>query len=78
MVARVLTAWWGLLWCWAITGTLDPVRGLTGLTTLFVASNVIGGMSVRAAVAYWSMIRWTLWCWCVNCSVVGQILVRVF
>jgi hypothetical protein len=36
---------------WAFTGTLDPVRGLTGLTTLDVATNSIGGMSVRRAVA---------------------------
>ncbi len=34
----------------AITGTLDPVRNLTGLTTLYLDINSIGGMSVRAAV----------------------------
>ena len=34
----------------AITGTLDPVRNLTGLTELDVSTNSIGGMSVRTAV----------------------------
>jgi hypothetical protein len=32
------------------TGTLDPVRNLTGLTYLVLYSNSIGGMSVRTAV----------------------------
>ncbi len=35
----------------AITGTLDPLRNLTGLTYLDLTSNRIGGMSVRTAVA---------------------------
>ena len=35
---------------WAITGTLDPVRNLTGLTRLYLGLNSIGGMFVRAAV----------------------------
>jgi hypothetical protein len=35
---------------WTITGTLDPVRNLTGLTFLNLLSNRIGGMSVRTAV----------------------------
>jgi hypothetical protein len=44
------------LWCWAITGTLDPVCGLTRLTVLDVSINVFGGMSVLAAVAIRSML----------------------
>jgi hypothetical protein len=32
---------------WAITGTLDPVRNLTGLTVLYLNQNSIGGMFVR-------------------------------
>jgi hypothetical protein len=35
---------------WAITGTLDPVRNLTGLIYLNVYSNHIGGMFVLFAV----------------------------
>ncbi len=31
---------------WAVTGTLDPVRSLTGLTVLDLSSNSIGGMCV--------------------------------
>ncbi len=34
----------------AITGTLDPVRNLTGLTVLHLRSNSIGGMFVRTVV----------------------------
>ncbi len=34
----------------AITGTLDPVRNLTGLTEMYFSKNSIGGMFVRAAV----------------------------
>ena len=34
----------------AMTGTLDPVRNLTGLTVLSLYLNSIGGMSVRTAV----------------------------
>jgi hypothetical protein len=35
---------------WAITGTLDPVRNLTGLTVLSLYQNRIGGTFVRTAV----------------------------
>ncbi len=35
---------------WAITGTLDPVRNLTGLIYLNLYSNHIGGMFVLFAV----------------------------
>jgi hypothetical protein len=35
---------------WAITGTLDPVRDLTWLTTLYLSQNSIGGMFVRTTV----------------------------
>ena len=35
---------------WAITGTLDPVRNLTGLTVLSLYLNSIGGMFVRTVV----------------------------
>ncbi len=35
---------------WAIPGTLDPVRSLTGLTKLVLHQNSIGGMFVRTAV----------------------------
>ncbi len=38
-----------LVRCWAITGTLDPVRNLTGLTVLYLFQNSIGGMFVRTA-----------------------------
>ncbi len=31
---------------WAITGTLDAVRNLTGLTVLSLFQNIIGGMFV--------------------------------
>ncbi len=34
---------------WAITGTLDPVRNLTGLTSLGLFSNSIGGTFVLKA-----------------------------
>jgi hypothetical protein len=34
---------------WAITGTLDPVRNLTGLTRLYLYQNRIGGTFVRTA-----------------------------
>jgi hypothetical protein len=34
----------------AITGTLDPVRNLTGLTSLSLFQNSIGGMFVRTVV----------------------------
>ncbi len=33
-----------------MTGTLDPVRSLTGLTKLVLHQNSIGGMFVRTAV----------------------------
>ncbi len=33
-----------------MTGTLDPVRNLTGLATLVLSQNSIGGMFVRTAV----------------------------
>ncbi len=33
----------------AITGTLDPVRNLTGLTVLVLNQNSIGGTFVRTA-----------------------------
>jgi hypothetical protein len=35
---------------WAITGTLDPVRNLTGLTRLYLSQNSIGGMFGRTFV----------------------------
>jgi hypothetical protein len=35
---------------WAITGSLDPVRNLTGLNTLYLSRNSIGGMFVLSAV----------------------------
>ncbi len=35
---------------WAITGTLDPLRNLTGLTWLTLSLNSIGGMFVRMVV----------------------------
>ncbi len=35
---------------WALTGTLDPVRNLTGLTRLSVYSNRIGGMFLRTSI----------------------------
>ncbi len=35
---------------WLITGFLDPVRKLTGLTVLELGANSFGGMCVRAAV----------------------------
>ncbi len=35
---------------WAIAGTLDPLRYLTGLTVLNLRTNSIGGMFVRTAV----------------------------
>ena len=35
---------------WSITGTLDPVRNLTGLNQLILNQNSIGGMFVRTVV----------------------------
>ncbi len=43
----------GIVMClrrWTITGTLDPVRNLTGLTFLNLLSNRIGGMCIFVAV----------------------------
>ncbi len=37
-----------LLRRWTITGTMEPLRGLSRLTQLDLTSNNIGGMSVRA------------------------------
>ncbi len=41
---------WVLMRRWAMAGTLDPVRNLTGLTVLSLYSNSIGGMSVRTSI----------------------------
>jgi hypothetical protein len=45
-----------LVRCWRITGTLDPVRNLTGLTELYLSLNSIGGMSVQTAVGMWMVV----------------------
>ncbi len=42
---------------WGFTGTLDPVRNLTGLTALFLDSNNIGGTSIIEAVEMVLVIR---------------------
>ena len=47
----------------AITGTLDPLRSLTGLTVLSLYSNSIGGMSVRTAVGMVVVVLEYGWQW---------------
>ena len=54
------------VWRWAITGTLDPVRNLTGLTELYLSQNSIGGMFVRKAVGIAAVVVALAcgWQWC--------------
>ncbi len=52
---------------WAIAGTLDPVRNLTGLTLLYLSQNSIGGMFVRKAAGFAAAVVVALacgWQWC--------------
>ncbi len=53
-----------LVRCWAITGTLDPVRNLAGLTVLYLSQNSIGGMFVRTVVDFAAVVLGWGWYWC--------------
>ena len=55
-----------LVWRWAITGTLDPVRNLTGLNKLDLDQNSIGGMIVRTVVGIAAVVVALAcgWQWC--------------
>jgi hypothetical protein len=50
-----LRCWWTVFWCdieQSITGTLDPVRGLTGLFYLHLAMNALIGLCARTCHAF--------------------------
>ncbi len=51
---------------WAITGTLDPLRNLTGLNQLDLYQNSIGGMFVRTVVGIADVVVALAcgWQWC--------------
>ncbi len=51
---------------WAIAGTLDPVRSLTGLYKLYLSLNSIGGMFVRTVVGTAAVVvaMGCGWQWC--------------